>query len=158
MKFSKREDIEAPADTVFRAVSDFHAFERAAMRRGIEVARRDEMELPGPGMAWAVRAPVRGRIRDIAIRLTRWQPDQSMYLAADSGGLVAAVEAELVELSRNRTRLQVGLELRAVTMTSKLFLQSLRLAKGTLDRRFAKRVWEFAREVEDRHQRGAKTA
>ena len=109
-------------------------------------------------MNWAARAQIRGRMRDIAIRLTRFQPDQSMELGADSGGLLSTVGIELVELSRNRTRLQIGIELKAVTMTSKLLLQSMRLAKGNLDRRFAKRVHDFAKEVEERHQRGAKSA
>ncbi|MCR8725959.1 SRPBCC family protein [Frigidibacter sp. ROC022] len=150
MKFSKREDIEAPLDVVFRAVSDFNAFERSAMRRGIEVSRRDDLEQPGVGMAWDVRAPVRGRLRDISIRVAAWAPETSLALNADSSGILATLTVELVALSRNRTRMQVGLELRAVTMSSKLLLQSMKLAKHSLDARFAKRVADFGTEIEGR--------
>jgi hypothetical protein len=63
---------------------------------------------------------------------------------------------DLVELSRARTRLQVGIEMKAVTMTSKLLLQSMKLAKASLDRKFAKRIGDFAQEIEQRHQKAAR--
>jgi len=51
MKFSTREDVEAPVDYVFGQISDFGAFERQALRRGADVRRLDS----GPfvtGSAW----------------------------------------------------------------------------------------------------------
>lgn len=153
MKFSKREDIEAPLDVVFRAISDFTAFERAAMRRGVEVARRDDLAQPGVGMAWDVRALVRGRQRDISIRIASWTPETGLALNADSSGMLVTMTVDLVALSRNRTRMQVGLDLRAVTMTSKLLVQSLKLAKASLDKRFARRVADFGSEIEDRQKK-----
>jgi carbon monoxide dehydrogenase subunit G len=153
MKFSKREDIEAPIERVFRAVTDFATMERAALRRGIEVARRDEMTAPGPGLKWAVRAPVRGKMRDIAIEITGYTPETGLAALAGSNGIAATITVDLVALSRNRTRLQVGLDLRASTLSAKLLLQSLRLAKASLDRRFARRIADFAADLEARHQR-----
>jgi len=150
MKFSKREDIEAPADFVFRAMSDFQALERAAMRRGIEVSRLDARTRTEPGMSWLVRAPVRGRIRDITITLTRCVPDQVLETTAESGGIDALGSIELVALSRTRTRVQVGLEVKPKTFTTRLLVQSLKLAKHTLDARFARRVAEMARHIEKR--------
>ena len=37
MKFSTKEDIDAPIDAVFDMLCEFDQFERAAMRRGAEV-------------------------------------------------------------------------------------------------------------------------
>ena len=156
MKFSKREDVEASIDAVFRAVSDFPAFERAALRRGVEVSRRDEMETIGPGMSWAARAPIRGRLRDVAIRVADWQPDTSLTLSADSSGVLGTLQVELVALSRQRTRMLVALELRAATMGSKLLLQSMKLTKGSLDKRFARRIADFAAEIAARQHRPGK--
>ena len=156
MKFSKREDIEAPLDVVFRAVSDFRSFERAALRRGIEVSRRDELEQPAPGMAWAARAPIRGKLRDIALRLTSYAPSTALAMFAESAGMLAVVTVDLVALARNRTRVQVGLEMTGTTMASRLLLQSLKLGKAALDRRFAARIADFAIEIETRQKKSSK--
>lgn len=150
MKFSKREDIEAPADFVFSTMTDFQVLERAAMRRGIEVSRLDDRTEAEPGMSWLVRAPLRGRVRDITITLTKLVPGQVLETRAESAGLDAIGSVELVALSRSRTRVQVGLEVKPKTLTTRLLIQSLKLAKHTLDARFARRVAEMARLIEQR--------
>ena len=55
MKFSTREDIEAPIEHVWAQISNFDAFERQALRRGAEIARSDSQG--APGLTW--RAPLR---------------------------------------------------------------------------------------------------
>ena len=52
MKFSTKEDIDAPIDAVFEMLCEFDQFERAAMRRGAEVQRVDQLAEPGVGMLW----------------------------------------------------------------------------------------------------------
>jgi len=157
MKISRREDIEAPLDVVFREVTDFAAFERSALRRGVEVSRLDDMTAAGPGNIWAACAQVRSKPREFTIRLASWIPGTAMVLDIDSSGFLATMNVDLVELSRARTRLQVGVEVKAVTMTSRLLLQSAKLAKGSLEKRFAKRVGDFARDIELRHRKAARS-
>ncbi len=65
-----------------------------------------------------------------------------------SGGVRADFEIELMALSHNRTRIRAGLDLRPVTLAARLLIQSLKFAKSNLDRRFAERMVEFARDVE----------
>ncbi|MDB0052652.1 hypothetical protein N9F04_02830 [Ascidiaceihabitans sp.] len=50
MKFSTREDVEAPIDQAFALIGDFGAYELSAMRLGAEVRRMDDMTKPGAGM------------------------------------------------------------------------------------------------------------
>jgi len=52
MKFSSREDIEAPISYVFTRLSDVPAFERLAMRRGVQLRRVDRMSDIAVGAAW----------------------------------------------------------------------------------------------------------
>ena len=62
---------------------------------------------------------------------------------------------ELVALSPRRTRLAVALDLSPKNLTARLMLQSLKLAKSSLSKRFKLKVAEYANILEDRHTRSA---
>jgi hypothetical protein len=55
---------------------------------------------------------------------------------------------DMVALSRTRTRLLVSMELRPTTLSSRLLVQSLRLAKARLNGRLKSRMQEFAHRME----------
>lgn len=150
MKFSTREDIEASADEVFAAFSDFDRFERMAMRRGAEVERLDSLPHPGRGMSWRARFSYNGRPRELLCTLSEYRPDQGFDVETSAGGLSGLLTVELIALARTRTRTKVGLELRPRTFSARLFLQSLRLMKGTLDSRFRSRVHALAEDLRSR--------
>lgn len=158
MKLSKREDISAPVGGVYRALIDYPVYERAALRRDIAVTRLDDRAEFGPDMTWQITIGFRGRPHDVTLRVAEVTEGSRIRLAADSGGLMADVVIELLTVSQGRTRMVVGTDLRAVTMSSKLLLQSLKLAKGSLDKRFAKRVTDFARDIEAREARQTRRA
>ncbi|WP_095589477.1 SRPBCC family protein [Actibacterium ureilyticum] len=153
MKFSTREDINLPADAVFSAVSDFHKFERAALRRGAEVARTDNLDQPGVGATWLSQLTYRGRHRDITSELTAFDAPERMVIDIRSRGLRGDFLVQLIPLSPRRTRLMVQLELRPRTLGVRVFLQSLRLAKSSLNKRFKRAVAEFARDLESQAAR-----
>lgn len=150
MKFSTREDISAPIEAVFAELSDFDAFERAILRRGAEVRRRDELTEAGPGMAWHSRFPFRGRPRDLTAELTRFEAPELIEIASKTSGLDGLMKLELVQLSPRQTRLALELDIRPQTISARLFLQSLRLAKSGLTRRFKNGVHRYAKDMEDR--------
>lgn len=155
MKFSSHEDIEAPIEDVFRDISDFPVFERQALRRGAEVQRRDTLTAPGAGMMWDVAFDLRGKRREMLLELTRLDPPNGLLVAAGSPNISALFEVELVALSRRRTRLSTLLSLEAKTLSARLLLQSMKLARKSLNRRFRKRVAEFATDLENRHRGSA---
>ncbi|SPH25075.1 hypothetical protein DEA8626_04110 [Defluviimonas aquaemixtae] len=157
MKFSTREDIEAPADTVFDALSNFERFERAAIKRGADVARLDPLAEVAPGLGWSIRAPVRGRMRRVMCEMTGFDRPNGMVFSAESKGFLMELKLRLVMLSQARTRLGVEFEIRPRGLTSRLLLQSARINKASYARRFEARVQKFASEVELRHL-GARTS
>ena len=53
-KFSSHEDIEAPAQAVFAALSDHEQFQRVMQQRGVAMRRVDDRPEVGPGMAWEI--------------------------------------------------------------------------------------------------------
>lgn len=155
MQFSSKEDIEAPIEAVFAALSDFEQFERSSIRRGIEVQRVDDAAPVAPGLAWDAAFDLRGKRRALHLSLTRYDPPEAMEFSSESAGLSGIMTVELVALSPRRTRLKTVLKLSPRTLSARLFLQSLKLAKANLTRRFKAKVAEFAKTVEDRQPRSA---
>lgn len=154
MKFSARADIDAPIDAVFAALSEFEGFERQAMRRGAEVQRVGEHGKPTVGDAWRVAFSLRGRRRELDLILVRYDGPNDMVFDAKSSGMDASFAIELVALSRTRTRMAVALDLSPLNLASRLLIQSLKLAKSTLNKRFKLRVAEYAKQLEERLARG----
>jgi len=144
MKLSTREDIEAPIATVYQAVVDFDGFERQLMRRGVDVTRDESHPVDLPGAQWTARFSWRGRQHELNAELVSIDVDQGYAIESKSGGVECMGVVDLVPLSKARTRLFVSLDLRPTTLSSRLFIQSLRLAKSNLTRRFKSRVGEFA--------------
>lgn len=147
MKLSTREDIDAPLDVVFEAVTDFDRFERQLLRRGIEIARDESRPPPLPGARWRARVDWRGRSHDIDAELVSVEPGSGYAIESRSGGVVCMGVVDLVPLSRTRTRMFVSLDIRPTNLSSRLFVQTLKLTKGSLGRRFRARVQDFARSV-----------
>lgn len=151
MKFSTKEDIEAPVAFVFAELSDFEGFERGAMRRGATVKRLDRRAEPGAGMSWALEFRWRGRERKMVTDMTVYDPPQTMSFLAESAGFEMTLGMSFLEMSRKRTRLAVELEVKPRTLAARIMLQSLKLGKAKLTRKFAARVRMVAEEIEARH-------
>ncbi len=148
MKFSTRQDIEAPIEYVFERAADFEAHARQAMRRGVAVERADDLAATGTGMCWNVRFDFRGKPRRVRGELTEFDLPNSYLIQSVSAGISADFDVELLSLSRNRTRLKAGLQLLPKTISARLLVQSLKLAKGSLDERFEKRIVQFASDIQ----------
>jgi hypothetical protein len=153
MRMTMQEDIAATDAEVFAAATDVAAFERQALRRGIQVRRLDGGAGLAPGAAWEVRAPYRGREREIRITVTRVTVPTTVAARIEIGGLRAESVAEIVALSRQTTRLALAIDLEATSLTSRLMLQSFRLARGSIEKRLGGRVSAWARGVEARRPR-----
>jgi len=152
MKFSTKEDIEAPVDRVFAVLADFETWERAAMRRGADVVRTDKMAAPGPGMGWHVEFTYRGKLRKLDISLLESVPEQKLLLEGIGKPAEGRLSIDLSEMGPRRTRLAIGLEIKPRTLAARLFLQSMKLAKTSVTRRFELRVAQMAADIEDRYR------
>ena len=152
MKFSTREDVEVPVANVFEALSDFDNFERRAMRRGADVTRTDGLDEPGVGMAWEVSFKYRGRQRTLTPTLTKYDAPTTLEIVSKAGGLDIVLGVDLLEMSPNRTRMTVGVELTPNTLSARLLVQSLKLAKANLTKRFKASLAEYAEGIERDHR------
>ena len=154
MKISGRTDIGAPDDFVFGYLSDFDNWERAALRRGADVTRTDKLKKPGPGMTWHVRFAWKGRERELQIKVVKLDPAGQMTLAFDGPAVEGTLNAELVSLASKRTRLLAQVEVKPRTLAARLFIQSLKLAKSRVQKRYDARLDQLARDIEIRQGAG----
>ncbi|SLN47663.1 Polyketide cyclase / dehydrase and lipid transport [Aquimixticola soesokkakensis] len=151
MKFSTRQDIEAPIDYVFGQITDFSAFERQALRRGIRVKRKQDTLVAAVGLAWSIRASFRGAVREVETEVATYDPPNAFSLTFHSAGLSGVLEVDVVALSRTSTRVTVGLDVRPQTLSARLLLQSVKLAKSSVQKRFDTRISDLAATVEERY-------
>ncbi len=153
MKLATKQDIDAPADFVLAQLCDFESWERAAMRRGIEVDRTDKLTTTAPGMAWLAKFRYRGRDRNLSLKLTRMDKDGHVAFGLGSAQSDGVLAVELVEMAAKRTRAFVAIEVMPKSFTAKLFVLSLRLAKSRVDKKLVQRAGLFAAEIEERYRR-----
>ncbi len=158
MKFSAKQDIDAPSAFVFAEMTDFEAWERAGMRRGADVVRTDKLRSIGAGMTWHVIFPFRGKSRAVDLRLQNIAPHTRLEFAGTSAAIEATVLVEIVEMSAKRCRAHVVVDLAPRTLTAKLFIQSLRLARARADRKFAFRISQIFSEIETRYRSDQKVS
>lgn len=150
MKFVSHEDIEAPIGFVFKAVTDFTGHERAALRRGADVQRLDAPAEPGQGASWNVAFHYQGKIRRMMARITRCDHLELVEVAGVSDGFELTVQISLVALSRGRTRLTMQLDLRPRSLGARLMLQSAKLGRSKLKRRYDEKLRAYAHRIETR--------
>ncbi|EIE51131.1 DNA polymerase III subunit gamma/tau [Salipiger aestuarii] len=156
MELSTREDIEAPLDQVFGLATSFERLERQAMRHGIEVTRvSPDGATPDQGLSWRASFYYRGKAREADIALTRFDPPNTMVYTATSGGLDAVTTIDFVPLSPMRTRVGLKVEVLPRTLSARLLVQSLKLARGNIEKRFSIKIAEYASEIETRLNRSA---
>ncbi|KUF09324.1 SRPBCC family protein [Pseudoponticoccus marisrubri] len=155
MQLTAREDIEAPLDRVFAELTNFENIERQALRRGVDVQRTTATQGIEEGMKWHVAFGFRGKQRSADITLTEYSPPERVIFDSVSGGLEVHLVVDTVALSRTRTRISMTTELAPKTLSARLLVQSLKLAKGGIDKRFRARMGKLAGELEERLKRTA---
>lgn len=143
MKFSTRQDTDLPADHLFDAVSDFQRIERILVRRGAEVRRVDPTQEPGAGMVWDVSFDLRGKRRDLRLEVVQFDRPEKIVIHGQSEPLDLTIDMTVIALTRTKSRLIFELEAKPRNMRARLMLQTAKLGKSQLDRKFAQRVGEF---------------
>ncbi|MEO8531938.1 MAG: SRPBCC family protein [Deltaproteobacteria bacterium] len=150
MRFSARRDIESSAEDVFAFLTDYAGHESLAARRGVRIER---IEKPGGSAdrpAWSAEFQYGGRERKITIAVTNAVAPERLESDVYYQGLDVQVEVELVPLARTRTRMITKIDLIPQSIKARLVVQSLRLAKATIQRRLERRLETLAAEIETR--------
>ncbi len=154
MKFSNQQDIDVPIAYVYRRVTNFAAYERQALRQGAHVVRVDGDGPVGVGATWDVAFTFRNKDRQLRAQVTELVAPDGLVVMTHAKGLTSETRLSLVALAQQTTRVQVQVVLVANSMSARLLLQSLKLAKTNLNNRFRKRVREQLKTIALDYERG----
>ncbi|MFM7334479.1 MAG: SRPBCC family protein [Tabrizicola sp.] len=153
MKLTAKTDLEVPAAYVFAVLNDHQAWEREAVRTGIDVERPTGSPEMGVGAEWRIRGHFRGKARKVLLRIQDVTPDKDVNMTFDSPSVEGTIKLEVMVLSPRRSRLRFDLEVKPKTLAARLFINTLRLAKGRAQARFEKGLERLAGRIRDRYAR-----
>lgn len=148
MKFSKSEDVQLDQDALFAKVSNFRMFERLVIRRGVEISRVAGTPEDAVGMAWDSQFDFRGKKRQARIEIIEFDAPNLVKFLAQSASMNIRFEVDLTALSAKRTRMSVTSVLEPQTLSARLLVQSMKLGRSKMNKRYAQRVRQFATELE----------
>ncbi|WP_168771164.1 SRPBCC family protein [Palleronia sediminis] len=147
MKFSTRKDIAASPAAAFAVISDFDTIADQARAQGATVERLDAATTPATGH-WKIGFDFRGKRRVSESRITTYDPPQQLALRSRIEGLVVLLNIEILEVAPDKSRLFYVVELKPETMRAGLVVQSMKLARGTIEKRFEKRIGKLTARIE----------
>lgn len=148
MKFSSRTEIDAPPQDVFARLSDFDRIEAMARERDVTVERLDDLSNGPSGARWQIVFDYRGKNRTCEADIAAFVQNEQIAARGQMEGLTVFGNVELVEYEAGKTRMFCTVDLKPTTMRARLLVQSLKLAKSALDKRFAKRLTQFGKRIE----------
>lgn len=147
MKFSTRRDVEQPAEDVFAALTDFPKIERRLARRGVDLQRLGPASEQGMGMAWDLGFDLRGKRRQLRLAVARFDRPDLLAMEGQSEAFDLRLTMTVVALSLKRSRVMIELEVLPRNFRARLLIQTARLGKTQLDRRFAVRMAEYLDDI-----------
>lgn len=153
MRLTAKTDIEVPLAEVYRYLTDFNAWEVAAVHRGAEVSRTGPKPADEVGAGWRVRFAYRGKARNVLVKVARLVPGDVAAFVIDSPSIEGASQLEVTPLSPRRTRLRVVVDVKPKTLAARVFISTLRLSKARVERRFEGRVAQLGAALAARYQR-----
>ncbi|MDQ1899651.1 hypothetical protein RAH32_04235 [Paracoccus sp. WLY502] len=143
MKFSTRFDSDQPSAELFGIISDFSRSERSLRARGAQVRRIDPAQDPGTGLGWIIDFNWRGQGRKVRLDVTRFDRPSHITLDGHSDQFDLSINMTVVALSRVKSRLLFETEIRPRTMRARLLLQTAKLGKSQLGRKYDQRIADF---------------
>jgi hypothetical protein len=158
MKLTAKTDLEVPAASVFATLIDHPAWEREAIRNGVEIERPVGSPASGVGAEWRIRGHFRGKARKVQVRIEELTQDQRLALGIDSPSIEGTSRLEIMVLSPRRSRLRVDLEVKPKTLAARLFINTMRLAKGRVQAKFENRLGQLGARIKDRYDRSLPVA
>ncbi|MEJ6392748.1 hypothetical protein V8J82_05730 [Gymnodinialimonas sp. 2305UL16-5] len=152
MRFKTSEDVDAPVSLVWARIIDFSGVEADIRARGATLSRVGQWTQIHSGAEWRGQVQIRGRLRPVSSRIATLIPEDSCDIHTQIGGLEAVYELRLIALREDFTRIQAMLNLSASSLSARLSLQTLKLARGRVLTRMQTMLARQGAKAEADHQ------
>lgn len=153
MNFKVSEDIDASADITWARFTDFSGIEADISGRGVELSRVGNWETATEGCVWRGSVKIRGRVRPVASEISVLTPPERCEIRTVIGGMEAVYEMTFLALRDDMTRVQVVMDLSAKTLSARLVLKTLKLARGRVLQRLQGLLARLGNLAEDDYRR-----
>ena len=100
-------------------------------------------------MTWLASFKLAGKDRKISTTLVEMASPDKMQFEFSSPNINGRSTVTLDPLSQTQTRMSVEIELEPQTLSARLFVQSLKLARAQANKRFQGRIARFAQFLEN---------
>ncbi len=151
MRFTSKQEITAPAAFVFQQLADFEFYETYALRMGAQVERKDDYHLPQPGMCWSIKGHFRGKDRALDLTLDSYNPSDSLSYIGSAKTMNAEIKLDVIRVSSTQTRLEIIIDVQAKGLAARVTLQSAKLAKKSMDRKFDAHMRDIATNISGKY-------
>ncbi|MCV2874708.1 hypothetical protein OE810_00425 [Rhodobacteraceae bacterium XHP0102] len=148
MKFKATEDIDAPLELVFERFCDFRHIEDELTGRGAKLTREGGWVQPRKGASWSGEIKLRGRARPVSSQITSLIHEEALTIESQIGGMQSLYELRFQGINPQMSRVSATLELKPTTLSARLVIQSLKLARGRVLQRMTGYLVRRGNEVE----------
>lgn len=147
MKFSVRNDTDLSGERLFSAISDFSQIERMLVRRGAKIQRLSPQLVAEKGMAWDLTFDFKGKARELRLEVDQIDRPEKIVILGTGESLLATITMTVIALAANKSRIIFETEVKPRNMRARLMLQTAKLGKANLDRKFAQKIEAFLSEI-----------
>ena len=151
MKFSTQKTVGVPSQHLFAAFRDFEEFEQLLMERGAEVRRTGDGDGTGLGMSWDVVFTYRGKRRTACAVVSALSHGENIMIDMTNADMDGQFDVVVEKVTAHKSRVKVGLKVIPKTISTRLLIQSLKLAKSQMTKNFANRIRKYCDKIERTH-------
>ena len=137
MRFESTTEVAAPPAEVFDVIADFDTLLALADARGADLVRTDDGRLGPAGAAWRGTVALGGHERRVEGHVAGFDAPCGYDVAGTTEGLAFDIAIAVEGLPGGRSILSAEIVLRPETLKARMVMQTLKLARGSLDRRLA---------------------
>lgn len=152
MRLEAAHEIQAPIELVFGKFCDFDRLQSFTENTGREAVRLDDGTATGAGVRYLLKGKFGGKQRSIELGLETCVPTVILKYEVEVETLTAALRFDFEKRAAELTRVSLILEPTAHSISSRLILQSVKLAKRTMEKRMETRLFHFGNEIVEEYR------